>query len=81
MQKNIQKKLLMITLTLLFTLICCGAISAATYDTDTSLTLSHNSSAPGDQINLTAQVTYQVSGPDPAVPAGLEVVFWSYTGS
>ena len=77
--EKVQKKLLITTLMILFSIILCGSASAATYDTDTDLTLSHNSSVPGDQINCTARVTYEVSGPDPAVPAGLQVQFWTRT--
>ena len=74
-----QKKLLITTLMILFSIILCGSASAANYNTNTDMNLSHNSSVPGDQINCTARVTYQVSGPDPAVPAGLQVQFWTRT--
>jgi uncharacterized repeat protein (TIGR01451 family) len=72
-QKNIQKRILMITLTILFPLTIIGAVSAATYDTDTSLTLSHNSAAQGDQITCTAHVTRE--GTSTPVPSGLTVTF------
>ena len=72
-----QKKLLITTLMILFSIILCGSASAATYDTDTNLTLSHNSSVPGDQINCTAQVTRD--GTTTPVPAGLQVQFWTRT--
>ena len=77
--EKVQKKLLITTLMILFSLILCGSASAANYNTDTDLTLSHNSSVPGDQINCTARVTYRVPGTDPAVPDGLQVQFWTRT--
>ncbi|MGB9936307.1 MAG: Ig-like domain repeat protein [Methanobacterium sp.] len=75
MQK-IQKRILMLTITVLFALIICGGASAAE-DTDTSLTLSHNSSNSNDNVTLTARVT--IDGTNTPVPDGLEVDFQTRT--
>ncbi len=45
------------------------------YNTHTTLSFNHDPAVPGNQIICTAHVTYQVSGPDPAVPDGLIVTF------
>ncbi len=78
-----QKKLAIITLTVLFTLMIAGSASAATYSSDTSLTLSHNSANPGDQITLTADVNVRRHGTSTwnNAPAGLTVTFSEVGGS
>ncbi len=64
MQKNIQKQLLMITLTILITLTIIGAVSAATNNTNTSLTVNSSSTYVNEPVNLTARLTMD-SGSNP----------------
>ncbi len=54
MQKNIQKRVLMLTLAVLFALVFCGSVSAE--PTTTTLTFSENPTYVGHAVTLTAHV-------------------------
>ena len=49
-------------------------VNPINHNTNTDLTLSHNSATQGNQINLNAHLTYSATGPDPPL-AGQTIIF------
>ncbi|MCE7699710.1 MAG: cadherin-like domain-containing protein, partial [Methanobacterium paludis] len=79
LQKNIQKKLLLITLAILVSLTFAGTAAAATVNTQTSLSINQSTVQSGNSVNLTATLTQQGNG-NPII-INQPITFYSVTSS
>ena len=59
MQKNIEKKLILLVITTAFVLTIMGATNAATHNTDLSLTINQSSVDVGNPVTFTSRLTRQ----------------------